>query len=324
MPLERNFQFGARARWVGFKKLLRIPRESDKDYFCELIIRGMMSQQFHPDTEFTGILRPDEGFGSQALSRLTVAATSHALGYPYRHTPLFCVGHVEGDAEQWTKSLEEIFALGNGELAASDSRLPPIDYREYAEKPHLWREPHLVSVRDFAAYTKAHPSSYHAYITSRREPLLANRPSKDDDQTLRVAVHVRRGDVNRKATAHRFLSNDDIMTTLAIVVRELRKRGTPFVIEIFTNGTADDFSDFSILNVSLALGMGAIETLGRLASADILITGNSSFSFLAALLSDGIVLYEDQAHRPLAHWIPIKTDRTFSRADLRSELRDAA
>jgi hypothetical protein len=320
MALDRSVQFLARSRWVALKQSLGIPRESDKDYFCERIIRAMIAGKIHPETEFTGLLRPGEGFGSQALSRLTVAATAQALGYRYRHTPLFRVGHAEGNVEDWTQRWERVFALGCGELAARESDLPPIDYRDYAEWPSLWRDPYLVSVRDFAAYTKAHPSSYCAYIASRREPLLALTDERTERRGLRVAVHVRRGDVTGRLTRQRFQSNERLQVTLSHLVEALQRRSEPYRIVIHSNGDAESFEGFSMPEVSLAMDAGAIESFGRLASADVLVTAASSFSFLAALLSSGIVIYEEQAHCPLDDWIGIRRDRTFSEEAFRARL----
>jgi hypothetical protein len=39
--------------------------------------------------------------------------------------------------------------------------------------------------------------------------------------------------------------------------------------------------------------------------ADILVTGASSFSYTAGLLSEGIVYYIPFWHAPLPHWTPV-------------------
>ena len=320
MALERSGAFAARALWVKFKGLTGIPRAADKDFFCERIVRAMMQKDLHPETQFAGLERPKEGFGSQALSRFSIAATVQALGYTYRHLPMMHVAHAENNDDRWTEKLEAFFDLGAGEIAVHDSSLETIDFATFAENRAYWRKPYLVYTRDFYSYTRAFPLAYTSYLEKRSYPLCPSISRTQLGDALKIAVHVRRGDVSKHLTRHRFLSNDNIVSTLSRLSGILDRMALPYEISIYTNGTAEECQDLVVGNSKLVLGMGAIETFGKLIASDVLVTANSSFSFLAGLVQRAVVLYEPQIHRPLPNWIPIDADRKFSEQNFVSRI----
>jgi hypothetical protein len=122
---------------------------------------------------------------------------------------------------------------------------------------------------------------------------------------MRVAVHIRRGDVARMKQQGegdwraRFVETEWFVAVLAAVVRGLK--GLPYEIEIFSQGSPRDFTDFDIFDSSrLCLDADPAWTFHRMATADILIVSPSSFSFSAGLINPGIKF----ARSPWWHEIP--------------------
>ncbi|MBP1135094.1 hypothetical protein JOE31_001326 [Arthrobacter sp. PvP023] len=120
----------------------------------------------------------------------------------------------------------------------------------------------------------------------------------------RIAIHVRRGDISptseaRGAGLSRWVSEEwyaGVIENLR-TVSELRD----LEISVISLGTAEDFPVLNrMAGVNLCLNGNSADDLIDLASADVLVTAPSSFSFTAALASRGIVL----APHPWWHEVP--------------------
>ncbi|MFZ9092604.1 MAG: hypothetical protein ACO3FE_21205, partial [Planctomycetaceae bacterium] len=79
--------------------------------------------------------------------------------------------------------------------------------------------------------------------------------------------------------------------------------GEDHTIALFSEGEAADFREMQAMGAKLFLNADALWTMRHLIEADILIMSKSSFSYVAALISDGIKLYEPFWHSPLSGWI---------------------
>ncbi len=77
-----------------------------------------------------------------------------------------------------------------------------------------------------------------------------------------------------------------------------RRRGD----RLFT-GLAPDFQAFEAEGCRLELDTDALETMKGMIEADVLIMAKSSFSYVAALLSGGTVVYEPTFNPPLSTWL---------------------
>jgi hypothetical protein len=124
-------------------------------------------------------------------------------------------------------------------------------------------------------------------------------------ESLRIAVHVRRGDVARMKQQGqgdwqaRFVDTSWFVEVLAAAVRGLGDH--PYEIEIFSQGSPENFTAFGAFETArLRLDADPMWTFHRMATADLLITSPSSFSFNAGLVNAGIKL----ARSPWWHEIP--------------------
>ena len=92
------------------------------------------------------------------------------------------------------------------------------------------------------------------------------------------------------------------------------------MISVYSQGEAGEFAGLKDLGADLFLDVDAVWTMQQLIEADILIMSKSSFSYVAALISDGIKLYEPFWHAPLPDWIQLKPDGRFDGAEFESQL----
>ena len=111
-----------------------------------------------------------------------------------------------------------------------------------------------------------------------------------------IAVHIRRGDIvlgqkNRNPNLlKRWLDNLYFVNILCQVLENL-KIERKIAIYLFSEGLEDDFPEFNQFpNLQLCLNWSDQDSFLHMVMADLLITSKSSFSYNAALLSDGILV----------------------------------
>ena len=106
---------------------------------------------------------------------------------------------------------------------------------------------------------------------------------------INVAVHIRRGDINLNSNPDRWL---DLMHYANIIQNLNRELGRDNIkIYVFSEGQYDDFTDLADENVYLILGGSDLEAVQHMCAADILVTGQSSFSIMAAYFNRNFTIY---------------------------------
>ena len=309
MTLENRLAYYSRSAWVNFKKSFWLPVKSDKKYFCEKIVRGMISGEINRDTIFTNTLMGGEGIGSQVMSRLSVEYTSTALGYKYCYTPLFDVGHPDGDCATWSKRCEDRFGLGFRRLNVAETGLEPVNFIDYCQNKAMWGRKHLVCVRDFYSFTDTKIDSFHDFIQQKRLTSNFNYENKDDK--FRIAMHARRGDVSYVNNKGRFTPNSAIIDTISKIRKFANSQNLNYEINLYTNGSDDDMMDIKSIGINIYNKLPALETLCMLINSDILVTTKSTFSYMAGMISNGLVFYENYTHPAPKKWIKLDSDGSF-------------
>lgn len=122
---------------------------------------------------------------------------------------------------------------------------------------------------------------------------------------LNIAVHLRRGDVAQMASAktgdwqERYVSEEWFVNVMEAVREAVEYR--PVAYHIYSQGSPNDFPLVKGRpDCQFHLDAGEEETLLNMSRADLLIMSPSGFSYLAAMLSEGIKI----ARYPWWHYIP--------------------
>lgn len=264
-----------------------------------------------------------EGPGSQALMIMNAINFAGSCGLTYVHTPLSLIEHGDRPMVEWAKSWETLFNLGAGEAICGVGRQEAVNFsHNFNELERFgWR----VRGHELADRFKASVAEF------RRRYYVNKSPRQTKEVT--VAVHIRRGDVS-DADPDYFTSNEVILRALTQVKLILSSLVVKYRLCVYSQGERDDFSDFSRVGAELFLNADALWTMQELIEADILIMAKGCFSYYAALISDGIKIFEP---RPFANddlpswkwmsvpatdrWIPCLTDGSFSREAFEGQLR---
>ena len=250
-----------------------------------------------------------DGAGAQIQAQLSTIVFCRSVGISYLHTPLSTVEHTSSPAE--IEAWEKFLNLSEFSEIDDVDAFHEMHLSEVVRSRELPHPGVLASVQNMHAYLDRYPHLYEAILPRIRENAFRGNnhalPSR-----ARLALHVRRGDVAPTHQMRRYTSNGDLVARLRAVMDrfpEIAQLDGP--MRLYSQGTRGDFSDIlaAFPDIELHLDTDPIDTIRALANAQFLIIGKSSFSYLAALLCTGTVIYEPFWHRPLPNWISLDVAR---------------
>jgi hypothetical protein len=262
-----------------------------------------------------------EGAGSHALMTMKAIMFARSTGLTYLHTPFSLIHHADRPMHEWITAWETLFNLGAGELPCDSPKHGVVNYRDNMAGLELcfgWRE-------------RQHelPDLFKTVIPElRRRYYLKKSPRTTEDLT--VAVHIRRGDVSDRNPGY-FTSTDIILRTTTAVKSILETHSIKYRMGVYSNGTSAECAEFSLLGAELYVDADAIWTIQELIEADILVMAKGCFSAYAALVSDGIRLFEPKrswgaltgkSFDPTSwpRWLPCLADGSFDQLAFERQL----
>lgn len=242
-----------------------------------------------------------DGAGAQILGILSLQAFCEHYNFTYAHTPFAEIDHTTSDDD--VLAWENLFQLGTGYKTIFDFQSAKIvSISEYLKNPLLWFGNVIVSLPHAYEFADYCDDAYDSTI-SRLRTRLAAFHNNLERKKVNIAVHIRRGDVDANRNPERFTSNESIFALLSFIAAELDAAGKGYEINIFSEGTHEDFLIFKRLNCIFHLNTNPIDVLKQLSVADILITAKSSFSYVAALINPNLVIHEKLRHRKRLNWV---------------------
>jgi len=167
---------------------------------------------------------------------------------------------------------------------------------------------------------------------------------------LRVALHVRRGELHF-VDSDRMLPNEYYIAIAERLRVLLTSASLPYRFELYTEAVSapttiarerffdparasdqvlrpehDRLDEFNVLApLDRFVNLDAIETLQRLATADVLVTSRSSFSFVAGVLApEKLVIYAPFWHSPMPGWLTTTGSGKFEERAARRHLQELA
>lgn len=247
-----------------------------------------------------GIEASGDGGGAQLHSAVATFAFARSKGCEYLHLPLTSVEHAVSPVSAWVQRWNSVLIFPS----IADGRVPvlSLDSKMAAIRAFFWYQEFVVLCsRDFRRFANSNPRVYEHL---RQEIRSMYRPDSTREtrqtQTIVMSVHVRRGDVARTGkNSFRFTPNDEVRNS---VLRVLNLLPQVPQITIYSNSSAEDMHDFVVEGWTVETEIDAISTFNRLVDSHELVLGKSSFSFLAGILTDGRVWYENFWHPPLPSW----------------------
>jgi len=120
---------------------------------------------------------------------------------------------------------------------------------------------------------------------------------------INIAVHIRRENPDdRGAAGQRITTPDRYYLEIMNKIRNEHKDQN-IVFHIYSQSYNSNFIGYKAPDVELHIDENIVDTFIGLVAADILVTSPSSFSYVAALISDGKIYYKSFWHKPRQNWI---------------------
>ena len=269
----------------------------------------------------------NDGVGAQIHGVLSTMLFCKDMGIHYVHSPFIEIAHKPETENHWVKDWETFFNIGQGEIKIEDLSNRDLDIVviEDREKLPKGKKPNtLFVVPHCHHYTDTVPDNYlrlkETFLEKYNSTAKEKYASYNDPHKINIAVHIRRGDVSLEKYPHRYTPNEVIKQLLSDVETMLSDLDMDISINIFSQG---DIEDFKILwggNVHFYLNECLFTTFCNMVSADILITGKSSFSYTAGLFSNGIIIYDPFWHQPQKDWFTINPLIPFDKKDFKNKV----
>jgi hypothetical protein len=251
-----------------------------------------------------------EGAGSQALKIMNAINFARSSGFAYVHTPFTLIPHAERPMQEWTTAWEELFNLGAGEVACDGKRHEVVNYCYSSRELELcfgWRDRADELMNRFKAS-----------IPEFRRKYYLNKSARTNSE-MTVAVHIRRGDVSASRNQGLFTQTAIISRTITAVKSILDTHNVKYRVTVYSQGDSAEFAELSVLGTGLFLDADAIWTMQELIEADVFIMAKGSFSYYAALISDGIKIFEPY-DEPMDEWLERSPDGSFDCAAFERQL----
>lgn len=117
-----------------------------------------------------------------------------------------------------------------------------------------------------------------------------------------VAMHVRRGDVSLTRGRANSPYTDNAWYERMARALPTYFRGLRLEFHVYSEGRPEDFGRLPEL-ATMHLDGDPLQAIADMVSADVLVTAKSSFSYVPAFMSAGVVLYQNFLHGvPAPHW----------------------
>jgi len=186
------------------------------------------------------------------------------------------------------------------EQEAPETQATPIEQRDILDQQNLiYCYGHIASIFESRLEECLKTNSFQKikqiFRQNKKFPFFQNNKTN-------IAVHIRRPNIhdNRKDGADTL--DEYYLKTIEIIQQKYIENDLLF--HIYSQGIEEDFvSIYGNKDIEYHINENIFDTFSGLVFADILIMSRSSFSYAAALLSDGEIYYQHFWHPAAKHWI---------------------
>ena len=124
-----------------------------------------------------------------------------------------------------------------------------------------------------------------------------------NNDKFNVAVQIRRENIHdRGGAGERATTPNQYYLNIINSIREKHKNKN-ILFHIYSQGRNENFVDLISCDVYFHLNENIIDTFIGMVASDVLVISPSSFSYIAALISDGEIYYKKFWHNPRRNWI---------------------
>lgn len=247
-----------------------------------------------------------DGGGSQVLYAAIALAVANRAGLGYHHRPFRGVEHVVGDGTDFAHKWNRVFDFQKLGRAPQDRVVFSIDSRGQSLRMlFCMRNGVSITSSKFRYLVDLEPSWLDDVRPQLRQIYTPERTSGEGPpQGCFITLHARRGDVTSANHPGRWVSGSELQGDF-LALREFLNLPDSKA-EIVTDESYQEVSDLDSNLFLKHQDSNPLQAFERLVNAEVLVTGRSSFSYVAALLNLNVVVYRDFWHPPMPGWLRLR------------------
>lgn len=231
-----------------------------------------------------------DGFGAQFQSIIWSILWAECQGATFFYSEIEKMVNDTGDEKKFIEDANECINLRDKYPSVKQT---PHGATTFALKwPYFYKqiEHNMEFFHDSASFRKIQD----AYFTNKTNPF--------DKEHLHIAVHVRRplSFDNRVEGAQ--TPDTYYLYVMDFLYHQYKDSTKPILFHLYSTGEESAFEAYRKYPIQFHLKDDTFQSFIGMSFADILVTSASSFSYTAALLSKGEIIYQKFWHPPRGHW----------------------
>ncbi len=134
-----------------------------------------------------------------------------------------------------------------------------------------------------------------------------DKESPYSSEIINIAVHVRRPNKCDVRIEGVDTPDDYYLQCMKVLQEKYKTENKSCLFHIFSQGSEESFHQYRAFPIQFHLDEDVFDTFKHLVFADALVLSASSFSYVAGLLSNGIIIYKPFWHPPRKHWFTLSS-----------------
>ena len=235
-----------------------------------------------------------DGFGSQyqKVIQTYIYCKNNNLNFVYN--PFKNIEHNYNNDSEYNNKLEELINLKNNiynlELNMN------VEYLDYGTVIMPYFESNIDE------FCKSEHMNFikHCFWRNKDKNFFNNNK-------INIAVHIRRENSDDKGCADERITtpNSYYLNIMNIIRKKYNNSDKNLLFHIYSQGDISNFKELENNDVMFYLDYDIVKSFIGMVASDVLVISPSSFSYVAALISDGEIYYKNFWHKPRKEWIII-------------------
>ena len=239
--------------------------------------------------DFT-IATTTDGFGAQYQKILQTYIFCKLNNLNFLYKPFSIVEHNYDNDINYVDKIENLINLKNNitNINPSDT-IRELDYNSIVR-------PFFESNIDLCCESEHMKFIKDCYWSNKDKNIFNN-------DRFNVAIHIRRENyIDRGLAGDRANTPNSYYLNIMNHIR-VKYKDKNILFHVYSQGVINNFKDLGSNNVIFYLNYDVFQTFHGLVSSDVLVISPSSFSYVAALISDAEIYYKFFWHNPKKKWI---------------------
>lgn len=231
-----------------------------------------------------------DGFGAQFQTLIYGIVTLEYNGITYYHTPIERMEHNYENDPNFLNKIERLMNIKDNYKCVTDTS--------------------FVNVIQHMNLIKVFDNNINLYLMSPSLQKLKLNFWKNKEKNfykndkLNVAVHIR--STNKQDIIldnFRVCPLNHYFNIMESIRNKYKNSNKRVLFHIYSQNNMNDYKNYNHSDICFHLNENIFDSFIGLVAADILVTSKSSFSYVAAILSDGEIYYTKFWHPPSKNWI---------------------